>query len=426
MAILTVTVVGLVVIVTLMKVGLGGQAGGAGAGGVSVSAEPMPHLTFTMAQGSGSRFDPSFKPEQEIKSEGHVDFWFANDKDAPVDVYVMHLSCNRCLSVTIGLAPEGARPAQLPGADVAWQKMDTEEMHHNAKAFTVPPKRGGWVRMNWKDEEPGERRLSVDVRTTSPVGPAPPARLEYTAAFIDPVRALPEDKELSVETLSSGDERPHTAQFTVYSSTREHFTLEPQSEGQQKERHPFVTCGRPVPLTEEECRGLEKEHKRAFLCGYKVPVTVAERLKDGREHDLGPFRTGVRLKTDVSDDDMVLYVHGTVRGGGVRVVGDESLADRIALGTFRRDGGAEKTVRVETRPGTKLTVEKKPEFLETELKDESAGAGKTWGLKVTVRAGSVNGHFPQADDPALSDTSVYLKADGRLLRIPVSGTASQH
>jgi hypothetical protein len=72
-----------------------------------------------------------------------------------------------------------------------------------------------------------------------------------------------------------------------------------------------------------------------------------------------------------------------------------------------------------------LVVEKAPEFMEAKLEDESDGKGKTWGLTVTIKANAVNGRFPQPDDPALADTAVYLKANGRLLRIPVSGTASQ-
>ncbi len=429
MAILTATVVALVVIVTLMKVGLGGQT--ADKGGESPIPVGNDQLNFLTKLGPSSRFSKTLPPEHEANSDGHHDFWFTNDNDSPVDLHVIRVSCNRCLRIQVGVAPEGWSPAQPPGEDVEWTALETQEVRHDkAKAFTVPPKRGGWVRLAWTDENPSQMTLSTELVTNSPkLGPGPMIRLEYTALFVDPVRTLPGSNppELGLETLSNGDERPHTVRFTIYSSTRKQFALEPtESEEKQKEAHPFVLCGKPVPLTDDECRALEKEHHRAFLCGYTVPVTVWERLADGREHDLGLFRSGVSLKTDVSDDPIALYVHGLVRDPGVKVVADENFEDRIPFGTFRRDSDAIKTVHVEARQGTDLKIDKKPDFMDAELKDESGGAGKTWALTLTIRANSVNGRFPQPDDPALSDTAVYLKANGRPLRIPVSGTASQH
>jgi hypothetical protein len=424
MAILTATVVALVVIVTLMKVGLGGQNSGAAKTGPKVDLT-NPHLNFASTRGPTSPFDNQFPPDREAKIEGHHDFWFTNENADPVELYVAKVSCNRCLSIKVGLAPEGVKEAKEAGNDVTWQGLETEEMRENAKGFTVPANRGGWVRMTWKDEDPGPKILSTDLRTTCPVGNAPTIRLEFGAFFVEPVRVLPEDKELGVDALAGAD-RPRTVWFTVYSSTRDHFTLTPEPEEVQKSRHPFVICGAPLELSDEQCRSLEKQHKRAFLRAYKVPLTVSERLKEGREQDLGPFRTGVPLKSDVTEDELALYVHGTVRTSGLKVVGDENVEDRVVFGTFRRDIGVFKTVRVETPRGTALKIERKPEFMEAELKDESDGAGKTWGLTVTVKPNTVNGRFPQPDDPALKDTAIYLKANERLLRIPVSGTASQH
>jgi hypothetical protein len=424
MAILTATVVALVVIVTLVKVGLGGLAGGGGQQGPTVELT-KPHLNFTTTRGPASPFDDKIMPDREAKVEGHHDFWFANENDAPVELFVTKVSCNRCLTVKVGLAPEGATEAPAPESGVDWKALETEEVRDNAKGTTVPAKRGGWVRLTWKDEEASGKILSADLRTTS-VGHAPNVRLEFGAVFVEPVRVLPEGNppELDVGMLASGDDRPHVFWFTVYSSTRASFSLEAESEVNQA-RHPFVTCGTPVKLSDEECRAREKEHKRAFLCAYKVPLTVRERLKDGHEHDLGPFRTGVTLKSDALEDDLALYVHGTVRTGGLRVVGDEKEEDRVVLGTFRRDIETVKTVRVETPRGTALKLDRKPEFMDVELKDESDNAGKTWALTVTVKANTVNGRFPRLDDPALRDTSIYLKANERPLRIPVSGTASQ-
>jgi hypothetical protein len=424
MAVLTATVVALVVIVTLVKVGLGGGKPTEG-GPVSLS---QPHLSFASSEGPRSEFDKNLPPEREVKIEGHNDFWFTNDNPKPVEVFVMKVSCNKCLTVKVGLAPDGWKADQPPSADVAWQALETEEVRENAKGFTVPPNKGGWVRLSWKDEEAGPKRLSADLRTVSDVGLAPNIHLEFGGMFVEPVRVFPDGKELDLPPLNSGDDRPHVIEFTVYSSTRNEFTLASEPEDEQKQHHPFARCGKPEALGAEKCRELEKRHKRNVLCAYRVPVTVWE-MKDGKEHDLGPYRMGVTLQSNALDEKLALYVHGMIRDNGVKVIGDENVEDRVVFGTFRRDIDAVKTVRVETRPGTALKIDRVPDWMKAELKDESNGAGKTWGLTVTIPANAVNGHFPQLDDPTLSDTSIYLKANlkanERLLRIPVSGTASQ-
>jgi len=231
-----------------------------------------------------------------------------------------------------------------------------------------------------------------------------------------------------VDALLSGDPRPRVAKFTVYSSTRRSFTLQPESEKAQQARHPFVTCGQPTALTDEQCRTLEKEHRTDILCAYRVEVTVWERL-EGREHDLGPFRTTVALKSDALPDDIGLTVSGVVRGPVTVVSGEgDANKDRIAFGAFPRSIGAIKTVTVEADPGVNVVIdkEKAPEFLKAELKDDSPGAArrKTWTLTVSIPANAVSGPFGGPADPA-GDTTIYLKANGRGVRIPVSGNAIQ-
>src|SRR5262249_31955426 len=73
MAILTATVVALVVIVTLMKVGLGGTD--RKAQGPNVQAVlSAPHLTFASVQGPRSEFNKNIPPDAEISTDGHYDF----------------------------------------------------------------------------------------------------------------------------------------------------------------------------------------------------------------------------------------------------------------------------------------------------------------------------------------------------------------
>jgi hypothetical protein len=455
MAILTATVVALVVIVTLLKVGLGGR------GREIDDAKPAPplmtpHLTFPHTELTSKPYDPRngrAPLEEEINSDGHCDFWFKNDNSAPVDVFVMHVSCNRCVSVKAALAPEGGQAAQAaqavgmatvgplsgapqaaaelpaPGPDVTWVTLESEEVKEGAKSFSVPPKRAGWVRVGWKEQERGAKILSADLRTTCSVGSAPPVRLQVGAIFADPISVWPEKKEVAVEAIDIGQDSTRTAWFTVYSSTRPAFTLEPEPESEQKRKHPFVTCGQPVRLTAKECQEFERECKHAVRCAYRVPVSVRERA-DGRQHDLGPFHTAVALKTDAQDDEVGLIVTGSVRGIVTVLSGEsDSSQDRISLGVFPRSIGVNKTVTVEAAQGVDdVVLESVPAFLKAELKpqqEKSRDGRKRWSLTVSIAANALSGPFGRPEDAARGDSSIYLKAQGRRVRIPVSGTASQ-
>jgi hypothetical protein len=250
--------------------------------------------------------------------------------------------------------------------------------------------------------------------------------LQYGAFFVDAVRVLPEEKEKSVESLGTGD-RPREVEFTLYSSTRPSFKLKMESD-EQKKRHPFVTCGKPVALTDAQCRDLQKERKEAVLCGYKVALTVYERLPDGREHAIGPFKTAVGLQSDVMDESLRLVVTGTVRGGDITVLSPDGERDRVAFGVFRRSSGVTRTVVVETPPGTPLRVdaEHSPKFIQYDLKQQEAPPGQrqTWTLTLTIPGDKVSGSFPTPEDAATGDMAIYLMAKDRPVRIPVSGTAS--
>jgi hypothetical protein len=458
MVLLTATVVGVVVVVTLVKVGMRGVGQQQKSQTVQAKILTNPHLTFAHAVDAGgawaalgppSRYSPDEKrpPNEEAMGEGTCDFWFRNEHDVPVELILMKLSCNRCLTAKVGLAAPGWQAAQaagtvglgpaaalgglssasadpVPGPDVAWEKLESEEVNKEAKGFTVPPQSGGWVRVGWKEQKAGPQLLNADFRTKSQDS-APPIRLQYGVFFVDAVRVLPEEKEKSVESLGAGD-RPREVEFTLYSSTRPSFKLETESDDTQKKRHPFVTCGKPVPLTDAQCRDLQKERKEAVLCGYKVAVTVYERLPDGREHAIGPFKTAVGLKSDVMEESIRLVVTGTVRGGDITVLSPDGERDRVAFGVFKRSSGVTRTVVVETPPGTPLRVDRAPEFIQYELKQDDAPPGRrqTWTLTLTIPANAVTGSFPTPEAAATGDVAIYLMAKDRPVRIPVSGTAS--
>jgi hypothetical protein len=431
MAILTATVVALVVIVTLMKVGLG-RTTGRPSGPEKSAPLSAPHLTFARVYGPFSRFatkDVPLPPDEEVGTDGSYDFWFDNKNDAPVEVFVTEVSCGRCVNVKMGLAPEDVRltdpekPPQ-PGPDVGWTNLEPEAGKRDAHGFTVPPKASGWLRLGWKVEEVSGKVLFAIIRTTSPAGSAPTVKLECAGNFVDPVRVLPEPKELAVDTMSAGDDQPRTASFTVYSSTRKHFDLTPE-----RSEDPFVTFGELEALTEKECADLAQQTRREVLCGYKVPVAVRERLADGkevREHDLGPFRTTVALKTDVMSEKVGLTVTGLVKGK-VTVL-SEGVKDRIALGSYPQSSGTTKTVTVEAPAGVNVTLDSWPDFMTAELLPESQPEGpprktRTWNLKVTVKPGvTFPGQFGAAGESDKSNVVIFLKANERRVRIPVGGT----
>ncbi len=452
-AILTATVVALVVIVTLLKVGLGGR--GSEEGPAPTVPQGTPHLTFP--QGTDATTKPLVPgraaPEEEVNTEGHHDFWFTNDKDAPVEVFLTKVSCGRCVSMQVALAPRDTQAAEavaavgmasagplspapqaaaqvrVPGPDVSWVKLEAEEFRPGAHGFTVPPKSAGWLRLVWNSEEQSQKMLSADLRTTSPAGSAPPFHLQVIAVFSDPIRVGPDKKEIAVPPLVVGEGKERVAWFTVYSSTRTRFTLDPEPEARQKERHRFVTCGKPVPVDPKDFPELEKEYKHAVLSAYRVPVTVREKV-DGREHDLGPFHTTVALKTDATDEDVGLTVTGSVRGIVTVLAGEgEADQDRIWLGAFPRSIGVSKTVTVEAPADVDVAVDTVPAFLTAQLtpnQEKSRDGKKRWSLTVNVAANAVTGQFGRAEEAARGDTSsIYLKAQGRRVRIPVGGTAIQ-
>jgi hypothetical protein len=468
--ILTATVVGLIVVVTLAKVYLGGL-GSKETAQKAVTVLKEPHLKFAhMGEQGGSwvvvnapnRFSDPMNPgppEEEMGADGHYDFWFKNDNDRDVTLAVTKLSCNRCLHLEVALAPEdwqarqaarvagaaGLGPAGMvgggaaevaadtpgPDANTAWETLESRELNREAKGFTVPPHRAGWARFAWKDEEAGGKILAIDLATESGTDSAPAIRLQFGALFVEPVRVLPESKKQAiVDKIGVGD-RPHEVSYIVYSSTRSAFKLDAEPLEEQQRRHPFAVCGKPVPLTRRQCDDLQKQHRMAVLCGYTVPVTVYEHLEDGRHHDLGPFYWTVAVKSDAMDNPIALSVGGAVEIPEIKVLsgGDErDLQDRIAFGTFPRSRDITRKVVVEVPVGTPLKIDKVPDYLQAELEAEEPPKGarrQAWGLTVTVRANTVTGHFPNPDDPLMRDTAIYLQAKDRRVRIPVSGTAGQ-
>lgn len=209
----------------------------------------------------------------------------------------------------------------------------------------------------------------------------------------------------------------------VYSTTRKPGELPPPV-GVVGNNDPFVTLGRPVPMTPAEVTYLVQrafeETKTALRVesGYRVPVTV-HRDVPGKLPDVGVFEKTVHFSVPVSAHTVTTTIKG-------RVTGLVKLEDgeKIDLGIYNSDYTTKKSFRLYTdRKDLELEldpVQSSPTFVKYELEPEaSEGARKYWAIKVTIPA-------KQGRKPAW-DGVVFLKAkspDGSKanIRLPVTGS----
>jgi hypothetical protein len=372
--------------------------------------------------------DEALPPEMERNASGHHDFWFENTLDRPVQLHLSRKNCT-CSEVLFGLAPAGHPGAESPPPEgVTFQKMVGEDSPGGGQAVEVPGRARGWVRMVWNSKKLGPERLVAEMWSSAVEGRLASTRLESRIYLVDPVLVLPDIKEVQVEALDPGSP-PREASFVLFSATRPELKIEPEPAEVQKKNHPFVSVGRPVPLGEAERAALAREHKLTVRCAYRLPVTIRERLDDGSQNAIGPFRTPLNVPTDATDKPLELALLGSVRGE-VSVVSDTDIKDRILLGSFPSRFGVTKTVALETEPGVELVLERVPDFMRVQgpTKDGPGADRQTWTRTVSVEPNQVNGSFPRKEDLRLQDTAIYLRTKSqppRRVRIPVGGNASQ-
>ena len=382
---------------------------------------------------------------QEAHQEGGHNFWFQNDNDFPVQMGLISKNCT-CSHVSVALAPDGwaAKQGRVdPGLDIAWQDLKNAAAQvEKLQGILVPAKAGGWVRLGWRDNQPGPKLLTADMWTeTSGQGGAPKVTLKANILFVPSINVFHPGESDPILPPLTGGVVPTEVQYWCWSSTRSHFTLEHVLPEVPSSQDIFITRAKPKELSPQEIKKLEedvsaelKKYGKVLVTpvrsGYSVVVGVRERLPDGRQHDMGPFHATVELKSDAQADPVKLTLRGSVPSDVTVVSGSDQL-DRIQMGQFSSHEGHEKTVIVEADPGVQLEVDKDkiPEFMKVELDVPKLKAGRlTWNLKVAILPNKVNGPFPVADDPMLSDTAIYLKTKSkppRGIRIPVSGLASQ-
>jgi hypothetical protein len=380
---------------------------GRGAGGPAPADAPA-RLQFRETIWPHDPADPDARADCEWRRPGHHDFPFRCEGDGPVRVWLTSTGC-ACTRVEIGMETAA-------GDSPTWQALSRED----ADGITLPARADGAVRLSWRGEELGPKRLTAELRNQAGEAEGTPITLEVPVNFVQPVRVAPEesleeppDGEIKVGVLGPGTTR--TVRLIAWSSTRDRFSLEPSPPAD-----PHVRCGPPERLDSAECDRLGRAHATRVLCGYRVPVTVCERTADGQELDLGPFSGQLAFTSDPDIEPVGVPLGGSVRGPVT--VGTDADGGEVALGTFERGAGKSGEMTLTTEEtGLDVQVESVPDFVKVRLREEKppGAAGRAWRLTVTVLPDSLIGPIPP-------HTAVLLRTTGagsRRIRIPVTGSA---
>lgn len=435
-------------------------------------------LTFGMKQ-----FPPELQPpiEQEQGRDGHWDFWFVNENDRPVEVWLNSQSC-KCSEVLVFLAPpswQERRSAQLasqvtavgprallsrgalgPVAGLidllsglslvlaAEQDGELRQIEKEMKGekitdrnrVEVPAGRAGWVRVTWKGDRTGGSvtSFSAEVWMGKGVG-SNTARLVAGVRFLPPLR-LAGGGERKLGYLNPRD-LPREESIVYWSSTRPELEVEARlvSVRKQPETDPFKV-GQPQPLTGGQLEQLQQELKEAVepglvRCAYRVPVIIRDQADDDHHKlDLGRFRRQIELRLKGQEEPILVTMTGAVMGDvrvGGNLPGEEGLIRFNAVDYKKGSKPVTIPVHSET-PGVKLEVNQSrtAPFLDVKIKEDKeasdASGLRTWMVQATVKPQAVLGAFPRDDNPALRDSAVYLNVlpSGRTIRIPVQGTSS--
>jgi hypothetical protein len=357
-------------------------------------------------------------------------------------------SCTSCTSAKAAVLPPGfardqaaaAAPAALPWSPVplpdvfsavgyaaaqnklAWHVFDFDRPDDG---FTVPPAGPdgptvGVLGLGFAAKAPEPPKMvSATAEMAGPSGEATYHEFKVTFAPRPPFDVLP--VVLPVGDLPEGVP-PQTFDVYIFSSTRSPGELPPPA-GRPGGDDPFLTIGKPVPLTPAETAALaqrisvETKSPLRVQSGYRVPVTVHRDLP-GRLPDIGHFERSAHFAAAGSAHTVQVQFRGRVTGL-VKLEDDE----KIDLGQYNSDYTTRKEVRVYTdRADLDLTLDparSTPTFVQYTLEPApSEGARKRWTIKVVIPA-------KQGRKPAWEGV-VFLRAKGKdgsqaTVRLPVSG-----
>jgi hypothetical protein len=371
---------------------------------------------------------------------GYYDFPFQNPNDQTVKVGLASKGCT-CSSVDLFLAPEGweergnavnLRAAGLLGCQGTISTLDSltaaalcthalderrklsDSVHGTAldptepnKTAEVPAGARGWVRLGWKGKPAGAapENLTATLWTGQPGKPS--VTLRVRVHFREPL-FVPVDQFVNNVVHVSGLE----GKIICVSPTRETLNLKTTLLG------PYGENSGADPVI------LGTPHRVRLLAGYgavsvyEIPVTVRPTSQDVR--DCGPFLRYVKIEETTTG----------VTQGPIAVGGD--VAGELTVSPSRIEFGNSSSGTIEIRTTTQnlnleVDRERTSDFLECNLGSPTAAAGgvTSWKLEVKLK-GTVSGNFPDASDPRLRDSAVYLRPANRSEknswrhRIPVS------
>jgi hypothetical protein len=393
------------------------------------------------------------------QTPGHYDFWFRNPNDSEVEVGLDVKSC-KCTKIDVlTLTPEqekrwaqelpaaaaapvflgtggflnviGAVAAsvretdKLFGRDAAWKGLEVEVGSDQLvkQLVPIPARASGAIRLHWAGKDVRSERFTAVLWAQARGDPKTRGRnlrLDVALNLVPPILVDASNLKLPRD-LQPGEQC--STEFYCWSTTRAGFGLSAREEYGD----PCFTFA-CTPLTGAEFQKVsqafveEKPPRIGMLCLYRVRVSVHERLPDGHQLDLGPFRRNLILTTDQDDHrTFAVQLEGMVRGE--ITVGAGEQKDRINFKSFAVSRGVDMAVPVESsEAGLRLAVESKnPDYLQVELNENTTikdGLGH-WQLKVTVPPGQAAGPLPH-------DSAVVLKTQSqppRRIRIPVLGNA---
>ena len=391
--------------------------------------------------------------EKGPQGQGHYDFWVSNANPKPVSVSLLSKSCT-CAEVKLGIVPAAALAAARaanpsrqevlgdklgvsspPGVDVLKEFPELAkavEWHPLVRERDLPPvpvtvpaadptagTQLAVIRLGWEARDVKSMRLAAEVQHQFDNN-LETTRFEVPLQIVPPL--LVSAPSLNIGDLSYGEQRD--ARLFIWSATR------PAIDDLRVEEvlhDPCTEVGAPVPLNSKELEQLPTYLLQSGMtpqrtkprCAYVVKVTVSEH-RGNNQLELGPLSRKLLVK-GADEQEVPVMLTGHVRGA-IRV-GEANDRDRIDLGSFRAERPWEKEIIVTSSdPNLRLeVVQKVPESLKVELKDQRGGLGqKRWRLWIGVEPNTFSGLLP-------SDTAVYLQTltnPPRRMRVPVTGNAT--
>jgi hypothetical protein len=325
----------------------------------------------------------------------------------------------------------------------------------SGEGVEIPPRALGFVRLEWEWDrrrvKPGPQagvrlwaKLWMQDARTGPL-----VQLSATVLYVEPV--LVDKSEFSLGVLNPDESK--TSVVYCWSPTRANFRLEAKLA--ERRVAPLIRC-EVEKLNEAEHDKLRDfiaqryfaEHHRdrswaklneadrqrwrsnigPIRASYRVTLRMRERLDARTRFDEGPFEYRVDLVPFDGEEKLKplpVSLRGTVHGD----VLVDSAESSIHLEPFPTNQGTTREVTLSSQQAElDLKVDHHPPFMKVGLTKEKTSSGLRWKLHLEIRRNQVVGTFPQAGNEAYKDTAIYLKISGegnRLLRIPVSGTATQ-